>query len=263
MREIKIFTYLTDISKIEYLKQSATNHPIDIHYIIQDQSEYAGYTNKIFRMRDTIRDVDPNVIVCFIDAYDVLINGGVDELLRKFLEYDADIVLGAELNSYPEGYDNAYPPTNSITNYNYINSGGYIGYQKDIMTLFNWKSDDEIIEICKHGGDQHYFISYYLENYYFKNIILDSQQRIFQNMYMTDWTEFHFINGRLYNSMLREMCCFIHFNGNSWKTNDNQNIMPVFLEKMELSKHITGHIDSLHGYIRNTLPNPIIRKSLQ
>lgn len=262
MREIKIFTYLTDISKINYLKQSASNHIIDITYIIQDQSEYVGFVSKIFRMRDTIRNLDPNTIICFIDAYDVLINGGVDELLRKFLEYDADIVLGAELNSYPEGYAHLYPPTNSVTNYKYINSGGYIGYQKDIMSLFDWKTDNEINEICHHGGDQHYFIRYYLENHSSKKIILDSQQKIFQNMYMTDWTEFHFINGRLYNSMLREMSCFIHFNGDSWKTKDNENIIPIFLNKMELSKQITGHIDSLHGYSRNTWPNPSICTSL-
>ena len=48
MREIKIITYFTDISKIEYLKQSVVNHNMDITCIIQDQSEYTGYTNKIF-----------------------------------------------------------------------------------------------------------------------------------------------------------------------------------------------------------------------
>jgi hypothetical protein len=79
---------------------------------------------------------------------------------------------------------------------------------------------------------------------------------------MTDWNEFHFINGRLYNFMLLEMSCFIHFNGDSWKTEDNQNIIPVFLNKMELSKRITGYIGSLRGYTRNIYPNPSICTSL-
>jgi hypothetical protein len=273
---IHIVSYCTNEDKANMLKTTAALFNVNVQLIVQDQSEYVNFTNKIFMTKRAIEHIPEDDIVCFVDAYDVLVNGSVEEMIRKFRSYRSDLVIGAELNSYPEGYDHAYPATGSATNYLYVNSGGYIGYKRAIAKLFEWKSSDEIFQICSHGGDQHYFIQYYLAHVsaetcmlgskMHRSVCLDTEAAIFQNMFKTNWSEFDFIGGRLYNRALKQQPCFIHFNGASWrleaKPEPYDNVMPIFVEKMLLSK-MGGAVLDLKGYQRCTWPNGEVCNSLR
>jgi hypothetical protein len=42
-----------------------------------------------------------------------------------------------------------------------------------------------------------------------------------------------FDNGKLYNTILKQNPCFIHFNGGTWQQSNHENIMPIFVEKMK------------------------------
>ena len=257
------------------LKTTAAMFGVNVQLVVQDQSEYVNFTNKIFVMQKIIEPIPDDDIVCFIDAYDVLINGQTDEILRKFLAHRSEIVLSAELNSYPEGYDHVYPATGSKTNYRYVNSGGYIGYKRALTKIFDWQNQEAIHQICSHGGDQHYFIQYYLshanlENEHlsikpYRHIRLDTEAAIFQSMFKTNWSEFDFIGGRVYNRAIKQQACFLHFNGASWKleakSEPYDNIMPVFVEKMMLTK-MGGVVTDLAGWRRCTWPNGEVCNSI-
>ena len=153
--------------------------------------------------------------------------------------FNCDILLSAELNCHPRFLKKDYikicsPNMLKIKN-KYINSGGYMGYVQNIKKLYSWKSEEQIINICKNGiiiknkqpGDQTYFIKYYIENYNKVNIKIDVESQIFQNMYLISWNEFDFRNGRLYNTIFDNSPCFIHFNGFSFRTCEKKNIMPM------------------------------------
>ena len=260
---LHIFTYFTneDESQLKYLKESSTLFNTPIQCIIQDLSKpNSTHTNNMCLMQKAIQKIPDDDVVCFINARDVLVAAGVDEILRKFLDMDANLVISAELNSYPWGYHDKYPVTRSRTNYRFINSKGYIGYKSAIVDMFSWKSVEEIRE---NGDDQRYFIDYYLANYKdgARGVCLDHKAKIFQNMFMTDWSEFDFISGRVYNRALQETPCFVHFNGESWKTEKEDTIIPVFLDKMRRTK-IPGVILSLNGHVRCKWPNSEVRPSL-
>ena len=251
-----IVTFLTDETKIKYLKESAEINGVKITYIVNDI--WNGYIDKIIAIINFIKELQYDDIICFIDAYDVLVNNNMSEIITNFKNYNCELLLGAELNCYPDVYKNSFPDMS--TKYKYVNSGGYIGYKYAIQQIFDWKPIDEIYKICKNGGDQTYFIEYFLHNRSDK-IKLDDKSLIFQNMHLVDWNELSFIFGKLYNNILNIKPCFIHFNGGSWLQNNKQNIIPVFIEKMKESMN-TQNILNLTDYsqiITNTcFPHPQI-----
>jgi len=239
---LHIFTFLTDESRIQYLKQSAELNQLNIQYLVK--STWNGYTDKIFAVQNQLELLEDTDIICFIDAYDVLVNNTESDILKKFYSYQCNLLIGAELNCYPEIYKNYFP--NTSTNSKYVNSGGYIGYVSSLKHLFHWRNMNEIVRISSNGGDQTYFIEYYLNNYLNPelNIKLDDKSLIFQNMHWIDWNDLEFINGKVNNRILDTWPCFIHFNGGTWQKQNGENIMPIFVEKMREKRPI----DNLVGF---------------
>ena len=235
--KLTIITFATDVNKLEYLKKSANLFNVEIHYIIN--KTWNGYYSKITETNNLLSKMNDQDLVLFIDAYDVIVNSFYDEILTKFYEYGCDILLSSELNCFPDIYKEKLDNINenNETNYRYINSGGYIGYVKDIKKIFKWKDQNEILKICEKGSDQAYFIEFFLENYNKINIKIDYKSIIFQCMHLVSWDEIVFHKGRMYNNILEVYPCFIHFNGGSWQMDDLSNIMPIFLDKVKESKN--------------------------
>jgi len=246
---LHIFTFYTDENRLIYLKQTQQNHSVNIEYLYK--SSWNGYIDKILYMLDTIKNIPDYDVVCFIDAYDVLINSTAYDILEKFKSYNCKLLIGAELNCFPSDYtsqmDHAASILNSNTPIKYLNSGGYIGYKKNVHELLTWKSPQDIANICSYCGDQTYFIEYYLHNYMKESILLDHKSKVFQNMHLISWKEVDFRGGRIYNNILNTYPSFVHFNGGVWQTQTRENIMPVFVEKINKSKQSTD-IHTLDGY---------------
>ena len=230
---------------MKYLKKSEEMFGGKINYIIKRKWE--GYYTKIIEINNVLKNLGNNDLILFIDAYDVIINSNIleKEILKKFKSYNCDILLGSELNCFPKflksDMDKIGPQ--NIKN-KYINSGGYIGYVKDIKKIFSWKPDNEIFDICKKGGDQAYFMKYYIENYNKVNIKLDTKSLIFQNMWLISWKEVDFRGGRLFNNILKTYPCFVHFNGPL----KAKRIIPIFIKHMLNSKKNPQKIYDLNEY---------------
>jgi hypothetical protein len=245
---LHVVTFATDNSRLQYLKETAKLNNLEIHYIMK--TAWNGFFDKILYTREFLSDLDDHDIVCFIDAYDVISLGSSDEIISKFKSYNCNLLLGSELNSFPEKYRAQYPKSESYTNYLYVNSGGYIGYKHAIMDLMTWKKDNEIISICSDGSDQAYFIEYYLNNMGHR-VKLDIFQKIFQNMYFVSWNEFYIHMGRFVNVILNERPCFMHFNGHSSRTISWYDILPDIVNKLKASVGDTN-IYTLHEFNQNS-----------
>jgi hypothetical protein len=254
---LHIFTLGNNINEMECLKRSAAKQNVNINYILFDQ--WNGYVDKIIHMKNAIRDIPHNDIVCFIDAYDVLLFSDENEILEKFKEYNCELLLSGELNCYPgeniHRYNNLYSKLalDKMTNFRYVNSGGYIGYKHAIQSLYDWKSIDEIQEISKLGGDQNYFTEYFLNHGHDKEKVkIDMFQHIFQSMYKIHFEGIEFVNGRLYNNVLKVKPCFVHFNGYGgyyyqiYRDIYREDIRQFFLRKIDESKD--GGVHNLNGY---------------
>lgn len=232
---LHIFTYgAGDISRFEHLKASADFCGLEINYITQ--SVWNGFFDKVKFTLNAIRNLPDTDIVAFVDGFDVLAVGDLEEIRTKFLSMNCDLLFGAELNCWPGEYLAKFPNLGIQNGYKFLNSGGFIGYKKAVMELYTWKSLEEVAHICKTcGGDQGYFIEYFLANFDKKNMKLDSGCQIFQNMFSVDWNEIYIQDGRVVNSLMASKPCFLHFNGDAWAIKGGGNIMPVFVEKLQLS----------------------------
>jgi hypothetical protein len=239
---IYIYTFYTNEEKISYLKETALLNNVEINYLKKET--WNGYVDKIIAIDDIIKKHLDCDIICFIDAYDVLINQDIDNLLEKFNYYSCDLLIGSELSCYPDKYKSMY--SNIDSKYKYVNSGGYIGYKYAIQKIFTWKSYDDIYKICSDGGDQSYFTEYFITNNSDK-IKLDTECLIFQNMHLVDWNDINFHCGKVCNKILKTTPCFIHFNGGTWQQNNHENIMPFFVEKMKLTLKSESN-DDLKNY---------------
>lgn len=226
---LHVFTYgAGDINRFKNLRDSSSLSGLKINYITQNT--WDGFYDKIKYLTKIIKDIPDDDIICFIDGFDVLAFSEEREILDKFFSFNCDIVVGAELNCWPGEYLTRYKPSIQATNYRYLNSGGYIGYKRAVYSLLTWKSDSEIQWLCRNGSDQAYFKEYYYAFSGNGSILLDIQQKIFQNMFSVDWNELQITNGRVLNKILGTKPCFLHFNGDSWKTNDHLDIMPILVD---------------------------------
>jgi hypothetical protein len=256
---LHIITLGSNEDEMKYLKESAKRNGVTIQFILCEK--WNGYIDKITTMKQVIEDIQDDDIVCFIDSYDVLLFTNVDEILSKFHSYDCDLLLSSELNCYPgenmSRYNEVYNTLGleKMTNFKYVNSGGYIGYKRALQELFNWKPVEEIIDIIQLGGDQNYFTEYYLEFACVpkKNIKIDMFQCIFQSVYKLYFEDIEFKNGRVVNTVLCETPCFVHFNGYGGYYyqiydvyNYGRDIRTFYLEHAELSKN--GMTYNLDGY---------------
>ncbi|XP_058038161.1 multifunctional procollagen lysine hydroxylase and glycosyltransferase LH3 [Ahaetulla prasina] len=120
---------------------------------------------------------EEDLIVMFVDSYDVILAGSPIELLWKFLQFKSNLVFSAEIFCWPEwSLAEKYPPV--TYGKRFLNSGGFIGYApviNRIVQLWKYKDDDD---------DQLFYTRVYLdpalrEKY---GITLDHTSKIFQNL---------------------------------------------------------------------------------
>jgi hypothetical protein len=260
MVQLHIFTIGSDESQITHLKESATMAGVEINVVVPDV--WTGYVDKIIRMKTLIQDLPDEDVVCFIDAYDVLVYGNETEILQKFQDYQCNVVLSSELSCYPPHqqtrYDDLYAMDTTTplpSNFKYVNSGGYIGYKKSIMEIFEWKTPEDTEIICQAGGDQNYFTEYFLEYSQDeeKKVIIDASQTLFQSMHKIEFGDFEFHQGRVYNKILETYPAFVHFNSYNLygmsilnlHTNEKENCCQVFNDKARVSRE-NNSIETLH-----------------
>ena len=244
---IHVISICSDENKMKYLKKTAELHKLNnIHYVI---IEWQGFVDKIIYMIKILDKIPDGDVVCFIDAYDILISNNVECILEKFISFNCNILFSSELVCYPsinrERYEQLYDNDHHAkikTNYKYLNSGGYIGYRKNIYQMLTFQSMEDIKTLCQEGGDQNYFTQYYLNHDL--AVKLDVNQTIFQSMCCVQFQDFEFQNGYLYNKILDTYPSFIHFNGFGddkikccFDTNQNRmvDVIKTFYEKMKIS----------------------------
>ena len=113
------------------------------------------------------------------------------------------------------------------------------------------------------GGDQNYFTEYFLNHGIDQNKVkIDMFQQIFQSMYKIHFEGIEFINGRLYNNILKVKPCFVHFNGYGgyyyqiYRGDYREDIRNFFLKKIDESKNegihnLDGYRPPYHGHYSN------------
>ncbi|XP_028298229.1 multifunctional procollagen lysine hydroxylase and glycosyltransferase LH3 isoform X4 [Gouania willdenowi] len=118
-----------------------------------------------------------DLLVLFVDSYDVIFSAGPEELLLKFSELRHRVVFSAEGFCWPDQrLAHRYPAVHSGKRY--LNSGGFMGVASDLSALVQrWKFKDD-------DDDQLFYTNIYLDptQRVKFNMTLDHRSHIFQNL---------------------------------------------------------------------------------
>lgn len=237
MPELYILTYGTEEAQLYYLRRSAGLSGVKVINVATGK-KWDNYQDKLFGVRDWIQQHGPfgeGDLIMFVDAYDVLLCGGIEDMRAAYEEYGSpELLLATEKNCFPvPDIADDYPVVES--EYRFINSGGYIGTAAGILKMINWMEESEVAGICVGMGDQGYVIRYYFEGG--ADIKLDTKCLLFNCMYQVAWDKFlKFEKGKWVNLETMTKPSVLHFNGGSYLTKNNSNIMGRMVEIMELGR---------------------------
>ncbi|XP_077100272.1 procollagen-lysine,2-oxoglutarate 5-dioxygenase 2 isoform X1 [Siphateles boraxobius] len=118
-----------------------------------------------------------DLVVLFVDSYDLIFAGGPEEILRKFQQTNHKLAFAAEGIIWPDSrLVEKYPSVRSGKRF--LNSGGFIGYAPYIQKIMNqWDLHDN-------DDDQLFYTKIYVDPLQRErlNMTLDHKCEIFQNL---------------------------------------------------------------------------------
>lgn len=120
----------------EYLQQSCKRHSIDLD-IIGWGMEFQGWVWRLNLIKEYYQSLNPDDIVCFIDAYDVIILRNAAEIEKTFINMNARIVIAEDFNINPMKEIAARFIHFGTCNNVRVNAGTYIGYVRDVLWMVN------------------------------------------------------------------------------------------------------------------------------
>ncbi|RVE60945.1 hypothetical protein OJAV_G00185930 [Oryzias javanicus] len=120
---------------------------------------------------------EEELVIVFVDSYDVVLAAGPEELLAKFSRLGHRVVFSAEGFCWPDQrLASKYPQVHSGKRF--LNSGGFVGFAPDLGAIVQqWKFKDD-------DDDQLFYTRIYLDRAQRTkfNITLDHRSQIFQNL---------------------------------------------------------------------------------
>jgi hypothetical protein len=205
---IHFVTYHTSEPKAKYLFETGLFHGITVKNLGKTNI-WNGFQDKLQAMHEFVHSVHEEHIICFFDAYDLIINSDANTFIAKFIQEHAEIVFGAEINCFPECLQEMTYPE-SPTSYRHLNSGFYIGYGRALRKLFSYAE--------LKGDDQEYISRYFVANYEKESLKLDNHAKLVINMDKMPWSKLQIQNGHvlLFEAGLDISPCCLHFNGMSF-----------------------------------------------
>lgn len=204
---LHIFTYYTSNEKAMFMMKTAEMHGVKVHNL-WDGRPWGGLQDKLITMHEKLKTLDKTDVVCFIDAYDVIVNADAETMLQSFKDADCDFLLSAETNLDPARDEfKDYPESPTI--FRYVNTGVYIGYVHAILHSLEYGSYLGM-------NDQEYMHGYYLKNYKTKNIKLDTGGKFVLSMYKVPWDSLVIHDGFIHYEDFQTRPCIVHFNGMSY-----------------------------------------------
>lgn len=243
---ISVATYETDCYKrfIKSLEHFNIEYKILGLSNVKFSMEGPGGGFKVKLLKDYFKTtkISDDTLIIFTDSFDVIFNDNGKNIISKYyklanidktvknidLANRGKIVFSAELACWPDTeLTIKYPEVD--TKYKYLNSGGFMGYFKDIKKLIETRIDNL-------DDDQLYYTKKFLEPE--SNIILDYKCEIFQTLYnVSSDIQINIDRSEVINKYTKSSPSIIHGNSNS---------KPFF---NSLANYIPNRWSEIYGYM--------------
>jgi len=185
--------------------------------------QWTGYDFKLRHTLALAKTLDPNDILMHLDAYDTYVLTDASEILEKFFNMDANVVVSTETNLHPEAefeknmqaIENMYPTAPVSNRFRWINSGTYVGYAGALVNILsamppNFECDLPTGDKMTSSDDQRCFHTLFIKERDRHNIKLDYNQDIFHCMW---GVQNYSLAPKRLMSETGSMPCILHGNG--------------------------------------------------
>ena len=140
-KKVKLVTVATHTEGyLPWLKLSCERHNTDLT-ILGFGEKWQGYAWKLNLMLNYIKTLEENILVCFIDAYDVLLLRPLDEIVEYYNKIvsltNKKIIIADDVSVSNITKFFSYVIFGKCKN-TIINSGTYIGMRDDIIDVLNF-----------------------------------------------------------------------------------------------------------------------------
>lgn len=204
----------------EILKHWGYHHIQHVDYL------WHGWASKLDFNDRACRELTDFTHLMYIDARDVVVLAGPDEVMERYFEFGHPWMYNAEPFIWsPGSFEPKDYPTSYVT-YRYLNSGAYIAEREHMVEWFDrWLPDGNIPTLPR--GDQDWMAARFIEEWP-DAIMLDSGCSLFQCMcgsLVGDDPHCTIEPGRVVNHITETEPVIIHFNGGDDITADDRRIL--------------------------------------
>lgn len=142
--------------------------------VVKGLGEIFAFGKKLQKYKEFVDGIEDHDIVLCLDAYDTLVLADEKTMIDKFLSMNAPCVVSVEIPCHPFPHLRSHFPP-SPTKFQFVNSGGFIGYAGYLKHLFA-----EMSPIPDEADDQGLLSIYYL--YHPNEFKLDYQCELFLSL---------------------------------------------------------------------------------
>lgn len=280
--------HLITISNKDISKNLLSNSSLEYGFklsVINPPGEWKANIQKFDLILDfLIRETNPEDVVCFVDAFDVIANHSPEQLLNRFQEFGESVVFGAERNFFlaQERLRRHYirNTPNQDRPYQYLNSGTYIGKSKHILSLIRLIIERYSHEYLDNGqfvvlSDQNFFIRAYVDQAQGQfqlpfAITLDHEHqlfgctggRMFVFPWLGRWPSWSFFYYKKENAQLKK------FNAKGWQNRLIDYVFDdFFINRLTRTRpifvHCPGSYDQFEALIRVNKQAPILLNTIR
>lgn len=182
-------------------------------------TNYQGLGDKPkFVYRAIKNEVIKTKYIIFCDSWDLVFATTPEEIIKKYLEFDADIVISAEKNCFPDTQKKEYDELGATSSYKYLNSGFIVGTTEaflkvlEAMDLGNIPDDYWDGQRMVHINDQELYQQIFLKQPV--KMALDYNQVLSRTLHEAKLEELDFSEPRIRNIETDTYPCTFHMNGN-------------------------------------------------
>lgn len=211
---------------VNSLKKHSPDHEKDLILYSDGTTTADFYHTKMFHASNTMKKLTDDIVV-LVDAFDVLVNKPLNNLVEDFKKHNCKLLISAEANCFPFKEHEQFLALKSNTKLKFPCAGCWIGYREYMIELFDGPFSVQNHVTWRRHTDQGFMELIYLQSFndpYF-SVKIDTNASIFVNTFLLEPNVDFIINNETKQMTYTETNntpYFIHFNG------DGKAHMPLF-----------------------------------
>ncbi|WP_421896954.1 glycosyltransferase domain-containing protein [Marinoscillum sp.] len=172
---LKLVTLVDKVDeRMSPLQRSCEEYGLQLEVVVGTTWKRNAFKFRVLEQYLLSEEVDDDDVLLLVDAFDVVVNAGEQDIMKRYLTQDADVVFSAEANYYFREADlslkywRIYPRQEGSV-YHFLNSGTFMARAWALKSLLteisatyavDYQDDDQLYQV---RSDQYLYSRYYVD----------------------------------------------------------------------------------------------------